>query len=323
MNTIFKIKIVLIYFILLCAGEILNIRSANALDPSTTITRNDDECTGNGGIISTPGTTSCELTPDVQKVTFLRLDLCTSKPTGPTTSTAVDRTNCSTFYRRDSGSEVTIKKNISTQIGTAIDYQSLPYGVYTHGIVTMTPTFKFKSSVTFDGNVKDNGDNEGTTCVTKTSSEGKLYGFHNDLTSFAKGNVSCIDGAIAEEISVGINTLTMDEDNDCYHLINFTGTNEIVAAYLLESDGTLNDGVGATDADQIKNSVTGCEASVSNNVDHILGIMPLSLNITPMTNGIQIKYNNTRGFKLDMNGSTSNKFWKFDSAYFDFSLTAR
>ena len=235
----------------------------------------------------------------------------------------MDRTNCSTFYRRDSGSEVTIKKNISTQIGTAIDYQSLPYGVYTHGIVTMTPTFKFKSSVTFDGNVKDNGDNSGTTCVTKTSSEGKLYGFHNDLTSFAKGNVSCIDGAIAEEISVGINTLTMDEDNDCYHLINFTGTNEIVAVYLLESDGTLNDGVGATDADQIKNSVTGCEASVSNNVDHILGIMPLSLNITPMTNGIQIKYNNTRGFKLDMNGSSSNKFWKFDSAYFDFSLTAR
>ena len=187
----------------------------------------------------------------------------------------------------------------------------------------MTPTFKFKSSVTFDGNVKDNGDNSGTTCVTKTSSEGKLYGFHNDLTSFAKGNVSCIDGAIAEEISVGINTLTMDEDNDCYHLINFTGTNEIVAAYLLESDGTLNDGVGATDADQIKNGVTGCEASVSNNVDHILGIMPLSLNITPMTNGIQIKYNNTRGFKLDMNQSVSNKFWKFDSAYFDFSLTAR
>ena len=235
----------------------------------------------------------------------------------------MDRTNCSTFYRRDSGSEVTIKKNISTQIGTAIDYQSLPYGVYTYGIVTMNPTFKFKSSVTFDGNVKDNGDNSGTTCVTKTSSEGKLYGFHNDLTSFAKGNVSCIDGAIAEEISVGINTLTMDEDNDCYHSINFTGTNEIVAVYLLESDGTLNDGVGATDADQIKNGVSGCEASVSNNVDHILGIMPLSLNITPMTNGIQIKYNNTRGFKLDMNGSTSNKFWKFDSAYFDFSLTAR
>ena len=75
MNTIFKIKIVLIYFILLCAGEIFNMSSANALDPSTTITRNDDECTGNGGIISTPGRTDCELTPDVQKITFLRLDL--------------------------------------------------------------------------------------------------------------------------------------------------------------------------------------------------------------------------------------------------------
>ena len=315
-------KIFLIYLILLCVVVMFYSTSANALDPSTTITRNNDECTGNGGTISRPGTTNCELTPDVQKVTFIRLDLCTSRPTGPTTSAVVDRTNCSTFYRNDSGSEVTIKQSIATQIGTAIDYQSLPYESYTHAIITMAPSFKFKSSVTFDGNVKDNGDNESTTCVTKTSSEGTLYGFHNNLNTFANGNTSCIEGAIAEEITVGVNTLTMDTDDDCYHLINFTGTNEIIAAYLLESDGTLNDGVGATDTDQIKNGVTGCVASVSNNVDHILGIMPLSVNITPMTNGIQIKYNNTRGLTLDMSG-TSNKFWKFDSAFFDFSLTAR
>jgi len=49
--------------------------------------------------------------------------------------------------------------------------------------------------------------------------------------------------------------------------------------------------------------------------------MPLDIKITPETNGIQIKYNNTRGLTLDMS-SSSNVMYKFDSAFFDFSMTA-
>ena len=71
--------------------------TSNAL---TTVNRNDVECTGNGGTLSLFGTTDCVFTPDLQKVTFYRLDLCTSRPTGPTTSAQVARTNCSTFFKR-------------------------------------------------------------------------------------------------------------------------------------------------------------------------------------------------------------------------------
>ena len=48
--------------------------------------------------------------------------------------------------------------------------------------------------------------------------------------------------------------------------------------------------------------------------------MPLDLKITPDTTGIQIKYNNTRGISLTM--GNSNVMTQFDSAFFDFDLSA-
>jgi hypothetical protein len=181
-------------------------------------------------------------------------------------------------------------------------------------------TFKFTSSVTFNGDVSDR-DNSSTTCVTKVSSEGTLYGYHASINTFGEGNVSCASGATAAEITIGVNTLRTDSAGDCNHLLTFQGTTANVAAYMLESNGTLVDGVGFTETDQIKKNVTGCVTTGSaNGVTRIQGIMALDLKITPDTTGIQIKYNNTRGLTLAM--ESSNVIEKFDSAFFDFSLSA-
>ena len=230
------------------------------------------------------------------------------------------RVKAFSFYQNDSGSEVSIVKGVGTQIGSASDYSALPYGNYTYGIITMGSTFKFTTSVTFNGNISD-GTNATTTCVTKASSLGTIYGYHNNMNTFAEANMSCATGAAAAEITIGVNTLTTDSDDDCSHLLTFQGTSANIDAYLLESDGTLLNGVGATDTDQIKNGLTGCESGVSNGITHIQGIMPIDLKITPNTTGIQIRYNNTRGISLDMS-TTSNQMYKFDSAYFDFDLSA-
>ena len=320
MKSAFNIKAFFILLFLTFLASVFYSNIANALDPSGSISRNNPECTGNaGGVITQPGTTDCEVTPDSQKITWYRVEFCTSKPTGPTTSATVDRSSCSTFYQNDSGSEVSIVQGAGTQIGTAADYTAVPYGNYTYGIITMGSTFKFTTSVTFNGNI-DDGTNSSTTCVTKVSSLGTLYGFEENLNTTAKKNVSCESGATAAEIAVGVNTLTMDSDNDCNHLLTFQGTSANVDAYLLESDGTLVTGVGVTDTDQIKNGETGCVGGVSNGVSLIQGIMPIDLKITPETTGIQIRYNNTRGISLTM--GNSNVMTMFDSAYFDFSLSA-
>ena len=322
MKAAFNIKVFFILLFLTFLASVFYSNIANALDPSGSISRNNPECTGNaGGVITQPGTTDCEVTPDNQKITWYRVEFCTSKPTGPTTSATVDRSDCFTFYQNDNGSEVTIVQGVGTQIGTAADYTAVPYGNYTYGVITMGATFKFTTSVTFDGNISD-GTNSSTTCVTKASSLGTIYGYHDDINTFAKANMSCASGATAAEITIGVNTLTADGAGDCNHLLTFQGTSANVSAYLLESNGTLHDGVGATDTDQIKNTLTGCVVTGSaNGISFIQGIMPLDLKITPETTGIQISYNNTRGISLDMS-STTNQMYKFDSAFFDFSLSA-
>ena len=322
MKAVFNIKVFFILLFLTFLASVFYSNIANALEPSLSVARSNPECTGNaGGVITQPGTTDCEVTPDSQKITWYRVEFCKSKPTGPTTSATVDRSDCFTFYQNDNGSEVTIVQGVGTQIGTAADYTAVPYGNYTYGVITMGATFKFTTSVTFDGNISD-GTNSSTTCVTKASSLGTIYGYHDNINTFAKANMSCASGATAAEITIGVNTLTADGAGDCNHLLTFQGTSVNVAAYLLESNGTLHDGVGATDTDQIKNTLTGCVVTGSaNGISFIQGIMPLDLKITPETTGIQISYNNTRGISLDMS-STTNQMYKFDSAFFDFSLSA-
>jgi hypothetical protein len=187
----------------------------------------------------------------------------------------------------------------------------------------MGSTFKFTTSQLFDATMSDRT-NTSTTCVTKVSSLGTIYGFETRINSAAKSNADCTAGAAAAETTIGVNTLTMDSDNDCYHAITFQGSSVNVDAYLVESDLTLLNGVGATDTDQIKNGETGCTGGADHGISRIIGVMPLAttIKITPQTTGLQIKYNNTRGITLDMT-NTTNEIDYFDSAYFDFDLIAR
>ena len=323
MKAVFNIKVFFILLFLTFLASVFNFNIANALDPSATLARVNGECAGNaGGVIEAPGTTDCEVTPDGQKITWYRVEFCKSKPTGPTTSATVDRSSCSTFYQNDTGSEVSVVQGAGTQIGSEADYTAIPFGNYTYGIITMGSTFKFTSSVTFDGDVSDgNGTNSSTTCVTKASTLGILYGFHT-VSNFDEGNMSCVAGAIAAEITVGVNTLSMT-NNHCNHLLTFQGTSANIDAYMLEADGTLVNTVGGEGnaTDQIENGDPGCVDGSANGITRVQGIMPLDLKITADTAGIQISYNNTRGLSLDMSG-TSDRMYKFDSAFFDFTLSA-
>ena len=311
------------FFLVLLASTFYPTNS-NALEPSATQTDRDPACTlASPGVLERPGTTNCELQPDEQKLTFLRIDLCTEKPTGPTVSVPIDRSNCTTFFKDDNGEEVSVKQGKGTPIGDPTDYSAVPHGTYTYGVATMSSVFKFTSSVTFNDDMSD-GTNSTTTCVTRQGTVSPVYGYSDNLTT-AQSNVNCAEGAVASEITVGLNVLTTETGtHDCTHLLNFNGTNGIVSAYLLESDDTLVTGVGATDTDQIKNGLAGCRHSSDNGVSKIQGIMEFG---TPMvigkkTAGIEIKYNNTRGMTLNDGGGT-DRIYFWDMAFFDFTMTAK
>ena len=299
--------------------------NSNAEKPSSEVTQSAP-CVGNGtGIITLPGTTDCELTPDIQKITFLRIDLCTEEPTAPTTSAPLDRTNCQTFFKNDDGAEATVEQGVNTPIGVTSDYLDVNHGTYTHGSITMSNVFKYTSSVTFSGEMKDvDSANGSTTCVTRPGSIDIIYGYSDNINA-AQSNVSCTANAVASEISIGVNTMTTENGtNDCRHLLNFNGTNGIVAGYALEADDTLVDGVGALGlTDQINNGANGCNSRNSNGISKVMGVMAFAtpLVIGANTAGIQVEFNNTQGLMLD-NGGNANRIFKWDVAFFDFTLTA-
>jgi hypothetical protein len=308
-------------FLILLASTIYPTNS-NAQKPSGTISRADSvACGGNGtAIITDPRAASCELQPDIQKINFLRVDLCTAEPTAPTTGAPLDRSNCSTFYRNDNGSEVTVQQGAGTQIGTASDYSAIPHGTYTYGVVTMGTVFKYTASVTFSDTMTDTGGGGATTtCVTRPGSNPIMYGWHTGQNA-AQSNVSCAANAVASEISIGINTMSMD-GNNCKHLLNFNGTNGNVAGYLLEADDTLHNDVPGTDI--VPSSSAGCTSGTNNQVSKVMGVMTLAtpMEISANTIGMQIEYNNTQSLKLDLGGDSS--IYKWDVAFFDFTLTAK
>ena len=318
-------KSLTILFLLTCVTLItistaLNAKPTDSVNP---VARNDEKCAGGAILDRITDNTDCETTPDIQKVTWYRLDLCTSEPTGPTLTATVDRTNCSTFYKNDNGSEVSIVKGTGTQIGSASDYTALPYGNYTYGIVTLGNEFKFKTVATFSGTMGDGDSTDSARCVTQSSSLGTIYGDENRINSSAQRNVICDDTQVAGETTVGVNTLTTLNTN-CFHLITFKARNIAIDTYLLEADGTLNDNVATSGAliDRVTRNAAGCISGTNNGVSRVQGIMPMNLKITPETTGLQIRYNNTRGIMVDMS-SANNEIFKWDSAFFDFELIAK
>ncbi len=279
------------------------------------------ECTGNStGTIDPSGVISssvdkCDVQPDIQKLTFYSITLCAAKPTPPTSTTAHDLSNCSTWYENASGSEVTVANGTATAIGTEADYSVVPYGNYTYAIMEFDPVFKFKASVTMDAAVNDFRLNGGsTTCVTKVTNEsdGIVYGYENfngnAAANYAQSNVNCNSGAVAAEISVGLNAMDVDSSGNCIFEGSYAGTDETVEAYAVKSDGKLQTTGGA------------CIPGSSNSVSRLFGYLPVSLDIDDRTTGFQIRYNNTRGLGLKFDENTLSdpfKLEKIELAFFD------
>ena len=283
------------------------------------------ECTGNStGTIDPSGVISssvdkCDVQPDIQKLTFYSITLCAAKPTPPTSTTAHDLSNCSTWYENASGSEVTVANGTATAIGTEADYSVVPYGNYTYAIMEFDPVFKFKASVTMDAAVNDYRVNGGSiTCVTKVTNEsdGIVYGFENfngnAAANYAQSNVNCNSGAVAAEISVGLNVMDINSSNECVYEGSYAGTDETVEAYAVKSDGKLQTTGGA------------CTAGASNSISRVFGYLPVSLDIDDRTTGFQIRYNNTRGLGLKFDENTLSdpfKLEKIELAFFDMTGT--
>jgi len=284
-----------------------------------------DECTiSSTGVITMTSATSCSFQPDEQKLTIYQVDFCTAAPTSPTTSTPIIKNGCTTFFKNDSGSEVTVEYQNSTAIGTKSDYSAVPHGTYTHAIISFSPTFKFKTRVTFaSANVRHWDGSAASTCVTKASTTGLLYshpglppsGFFTAGFAFHRGTIECGDDLTPAEFSYFINSMSETDDGtiNCEHSVNFIGSSETVITHSVNSSGNLINGKNCTPGDE-------------SGIDKILAVIPIAIRVDSKTSGFSLKWLNKTGAMLNMDTAFENpspfKIDSIDPAPFDILIEA-
>lgn len=281
-----------------------------------------DECTTSStGVITMTSATSCSFQPDEQKITIYQIDFCTVAPTSPTTSTNIIKNSCTTFFKNDSGSEVSVEYQKSTAIGTESDYSGVPYGTYTHAIISFSPIFKFKTRVTFaSANVRHFGGSAESTCVTKASTGGLLYShpFTTAIWSsgfgFNRGTIQCGDDLTPAEFSYFINSMNITTGTiACQHSVNFIGSSETILTHIINSSGNLL-------------SPGDCIAGNKNEIDKILAVFPITIKVNRFTSGFKLGWLNKTGAMLNMDTMFENpspfKIDSIDPAPFDISIEA-
>ena len=284
-----------------------------------------DECTiSSTGVITMTSATSCSFQPDEQKLTIYQVDFCTAAPTSPTTSTPIIKNGCTTFFKNDSGSEVTVEYQNSTAIGTKSDYSAVPHGTYTHAIISFSPTFKFKTRVTFaSANVRHWGGSAASTCVTKASTTGLLYshpglppgGFFTDGFAFNRGTIRCGDDLTPAEFSYFVNSMSETDDGtiNCEHSVNFIGSSETVITHSVNSSGNLINGKNCTPGDE-------------SGIDKILAVIPIAIRVDSKTSGFSLKWLNKTGAMLNMDNvhvhTSPFRIDSIDPAPFDILIEA-
>ena len=316
----------LLVLFLLTGVSIVTTSTASNAAPSQALERLHDLCKETGGTLDKLSGTNedCEVTPDVQKVIFYSLHMCQSKPTGPTPTTTVDLSDCQEFYKDVNGNTAEVINGTASIIGDRSNYTAIKNATYSHAVVVMGSIFTFKSVLNFSGTMKD-GVSTSTRCVTQTSTNEPIYGFETDarIDETAEKNIVCDDTQAAQEAQVGVNLLTQDSEDDCYHTATFpSASGTTIEVYLLEADETLNPNVQTSgdNIDRVAANAVGCQGGASGGITKILGIMPINLNVTADTTGLRMKFNNTRALSLDMHRSEEEEFYKLDSAFFDFDL---
>ena len=265
-----------------------------------------DECTiSSTGVITMTSATSCSFQPDEQKLTIYQVDFCTAAPTSPTELNPIIKNSCTTFFKNDSGSEVTVEYQRSTPIGTKSDYSGVPYGTYTHAIISFSPIFKFKTRVTFaSANVRNWDGSAASTCVTKASGADHLYSHPSASIwsagfAFDRGTIQCGDDLTPAEFSYFINSMQVTGDGipNCKHSVNFIGSSETILTHIINSSGNLL-------------SSRDCTPGSESEIDKILAVIPITIKVDSKTSGFNLQWINKTGAMLNMDTA-----WDIDSPF--------
>lgn len=241
----------------------------------TPIASAQSACTISAGAI-TDTNVNCQAQPEGYKVTIYKLMLCTSLPTAPTNATAIDLSNCSTVFQNDSGTQVGITLNGSTQLNGTITRP--PNGTYSHAVVIISPQFQVKSQFTFSPSRSNYGNtSSGTVCWSKA---GDFYGNRTSRVSL----VDC-----GGSVGAGYD----------YTTTNTNGADYVGGAWVMTKD------FGSVIVHLVTSSLALATSTSDalGNVSRVIGVVPASTPwvITDATSNFDVSFSISRGATVEMN----------------------
>ena len=240
-------------------------------------------CTITDGVVSESDIDSgCDSNPALYEIVIYKLYLCTSIPTEPTTSSAVDLTPCSQVFNSESGATASVSQG--SEIVLDGTYTRPPVGNYTHGYAYMDNTF----GITWAGELS-------AQMTGMTGGTGVFCGTVAGSGTHAKGSThsnSSVCGASA--ITAGKFTETLaqfgspsDDFDSKAERPEINGTTASIFGYLVDSNEHRAENTG--EVEKLEGLVTFADAVV----------------ITADTTSLSMTFNVGEGMNLSDDGSNN------------------
>jgi hypothetical protein len=190
-------------------------------------------CTVSSGVITNVNDSICYTQPDYYSIKLLKLYLCTSEPSGPTSSSAADLDSCQILADGGtSGITVTLEGMSSTTLSGGT-YSRVPDGVYTHAYIKLSNVISLKMDKELANSSVGTTGGTGNYCATVTGSGDEKQNGGSSVCSSS------------DDLTAGIWTSTFTSMSggagDLYEVSLVDINNEGIAMniYLTDSDSKL------------------------------------------------------------------------------------
>jgi len=200
-----------------------------------------DCCPVSSGVTTITQDTSCNIEPDIYSIVMKKFYLCTSIPSAPTASAAVQYTSagCTQIVSASSGSTVAITPGGDAQTFPGATFSRPPEGVYTHGVILMDNVFTINWKKKFNArHFGGDGSSQGLYCATVAGS-----GNESDSGSTTCSDVSTLTGGSWASTLRSFDGSVSDVFEVTKTNLNNTGSD--ISGYLVTSDEKLTTSKGA------------------------------------------------------------------------------
>lgn len=250
-----------------------------------------DPITGNAPQVQGAVGTDCVTQPEMQLVTFHKIAVCTSQPTAPTASTAVDLSSCSTYMADAAGTTISVQLGATAPFSPAT-VTAPPNNTYTWAYIELKPELSVQKTAYFDVAMYDTqpSANQGHWCWSQAAPVDTVYYNYSTENHFTSAATLCgTTPGVAAPTTRVINS--------------FNGNVGISAATI---SGAASHPITVYLVDQSGYNPAGSNlvADAMGPVAKLIGIMPINITVDGSTTGINVVYNNSHG-------ATVNRAWVY------------